>query len=81
MVFHEQPVLYSVDLMGCFLLTQECISTPPIPVDLAAVCTHPTTWRRLILGVLAALWRHGGWAVAGPVLIFAAVVNVARARR
>jgi exosortase/archaeosortase family protein len=40
---------------GGFLVTQECISTPLIPVYLAAVCVHSTTWRRLILGVLAAV--------------------------
>ena len=40
---------------GGFLVTQECISTPLIPVYLAAVCAYATTWRRLILGVLAAL--------------------------
>jgi exosortase/archaeosortase family protein len=40
---------------GSFLVTQECISTPLIPVYLAAVCTYSTTWRRLILGVLATL--------------------------
>jgi exosortase/archaeosortase family protein len=39
---------------GGFLVTQECISTPLIPIYLAAVCTYTTTWRRLILGVLAA---------------------------
>jgi exosortase/archaeosortase family protein len=39
---------------GGFVVTQECISTPLIPVYLAAVCAHSTTWRRLILGVLAA---------------------------
>ena len=39
---------------GGFLVTQECISTPLIPVYLAAVCAHSTTWRRLIMGVLAA---------------------------
>jgi exosortase/archaeosortase family protein len=40
---------------GGFLVTQECISTPLIPVYLAAVCTYSTTGRRLILGVLATL--------------------------
>lgn len=40
---------------GGFLVTQECISTPLIPIYLAAVCTHSTTWRRLTLGVLATL--------------------------
>jgi exosortase/archaeosortase family protein len=39
---------------GSFLVTQECISTPLVPVYLAAVCAYSTTWRRLILGVLAA---------------------------
>jgi len=39
---------------GGFLVTQECISTPLIPVYLAAVCAHATTWRWRILGVLAA---------------------------
>jgi len=40
---------------GGFLVTQECISTPLIPVYLAAICTYSTTWPRLILGVGAAL--------------------------
>src|SRR4029077_19290618 len=39
---------------GSFLVTQECISTPLVPIYLAAVCAYSTTWRRLILGVLAA---------------------------
>lgn len=38
---------------GGFLVTQECIATPLVPVYLAAVCTYSTTWRRLILGILA----------------------------
>lgn len=40
---------------GGFLVTQECISTPLIPVYLAAVCAYSSTWRRLFLGVLATL--------------------------
>jgi exosortase/archaeosortase family protein len=40
---------------GGFLVTQECISTPLIPVYLAAICTYSTTARRLVLGVLATL--------------------------
>ena len=40
---------------GAFLVTQECIATPLIPVSLAAVCAYATTWRRVILGVLATL--------------------------
>ena len=39
---------------GGFIVTQECISTPLIPVYLAAVCAHATTWRWRIRGVLAA---------------------------
>jgi exosortase/archaeosortase family protein len=39
---------------GSFLVTQECVSTPLLPVYLAAVCAHSTTWRRLIVGVIAA---------------------------
>lgn len=40
---------------GGFLVTQECISTPLIPVYLAAVCAYSTTWRRLAAGLAAAL--------------------------
>ena len=40
---------------GAFLVTQECISTPLIPVYLAAVCAYAASWRRLALGLLAAL--------------------------
>jgi exosortase/archaeosortase family protein len=40
---------------GGFLVTQECISTPLMPVYLAAIGTYSTTWRRLIMGVLATL--------------------------
>lgn len=40
---------------GGVLVTQECISTPLIPVYLAAICTYSATWRRLILGVVATL--------------------------
>jgi exosortase/archaeosortase family protein len=40
---------------GGFLVTQECIATPLIPVYLAAVCAYSATWRRLIPGVLATL--------------------------
>jgi len=38
---------------GGFLVTQECVSTPLIPVYLAAVLTYPSTWRRRALGLLA----------------------------
>jgi hypothetical protein len=36
-------------------VTQECISTPLIPVYLAAICAYAPTGRRLALGFLAAL--------------------------
>jgi exosortase/archaeosortase family protein len=40
---------------GGFLVTQECISTPLIPVYLAAICTYSKTRRWLVLGLLATL--------------------------
>jgi exosortase/archaeosortase family protein len=40
---------------GGFLVTQECIATPLIPVYLAGICAYATTWRQRILGVLATL--------------------------
>jgi exosortase/archaeosortase family protein len=40
---------------GAFIVTQECIFTPLIPVYAAAVCAHATTWRRMSAGILAAL--------------------------
>jgi exosortase/archaeosortase family protein len=39
---------------GAFLVTQECISTPLIPIYVAAVMVYATTWRR------AALWAAAG---------------------
>src|ERR1700722_7859637 len=51
---------------GGFLVTQECISTPLIPVYLAAICAYSTTWRRLALGALA----------AGPLFIALGVVRL-----
>jgi len=40
---------------GAFIVTQECISTPLIPVYLAAVVAYAASWRRLLAGVLATL--------------------------
>jgi exosortase/archaeosortase family protein len=40
---------------GGFLVTQECISTPLVPVYLAAVGAYSPTRRRMLLGVAAAL--------------------------
>jgi exosortase/archaeosortase family protein len=38
---------------GGFVVTEECISTPLIPVYLAAVVAYSSTWPRLTAGVLA----------------------------
>ena len=40
---------------GGFLVTQECVSTPLIPVYLAAVCAYSTRPRQLVFGLLASL--------------------------
>jgi hypothetical protein len=40
---------------GGFLVTQECIATPLIPVYLAAVCAYARTWPRLAAGLAATL--------------------------
>jgi exosortase/archaeosortase family protein len=40
---------------GGFLVTQECIVTPLIPIYLAALCAYAKTWRALIVGILATL--------------------------
>ena len=38
---------------GGFMVTQECVSTPLIPVYLAAVCAYPAPWRRRVLALAA----------------------------
>ena len=38
-----------------FLVTQECIATPLVPVYLAGICAYSTTRWRLVLGVLGTL--------------------------
>jgi exosortase/archaeosortase family protein len=40
---------------GQFLVTQECISTPLIPVYLAAVFAYSRSWRRRAIGIFAAV--------------------------
>jgi exosortase/archaeosortase family protein len=49
---------------GGFLVTQECIATPLIPIYLAAVWTYSGSWRRRILAVLAVLPLFTALAVA-----------------
>jgi exosortase/archaeosortase family protein len=39
---------------GGFLVTQECLATPLIPIYLAAVCACATTWPRMLMGIGAA---------------------------
>ena len=51
---------------GGFLVTQECISTPLVPIYLAAVCTYSKSWRRLVLAGLA----------AGPIFIGLGIVRL-----
>ena len=40
---------------GAFLVTQECIATPLIPIYVAAVVVYSRTWRRAALGAAAAV--------------------------
>lgn len=40
---------------GAFLVTEECISTPLIPVYLAAVTAYARSWKRLTIGLLTAV--------------------------
>jgi exosortase/archaeosortase family protein len=49
---------------GGFLVTQECIATPLIPVYLAAALSYPKTWRRRVLAFLAALPLFVGLGIA-----------------
>ena len=49
---------------GGFLVTQECISTPLIPIYLGAICAYSSTWRRLSVGVLATLPLFTGLGIA-----------------
>lgn len=49
---------------GAFLVTQECISTPLIPVYLAAVFAYLTSWRTRALALLAAIPLFVGLGIA-----------------
>jgi exosortase/archaeosortase family protein len=49
---------------GAFMVTQECISTPLIPVYLAAVLAYSRTWRRGALGLLATAPLFVGLGIA-----------------
>ena len=49
---------------GSFLVTQECISTPLIPVYFAALVAYSTGWRWRTLGVLAAVPLFVGLGIA-----------------
>jgi exosortase/archaeosortase family protein len=49
---------------GGFLVTQECISTPLIPVYLAAVLAYSRTWRQRVLGLAATAPLFVGLGIA-----------------
>jgi exosortase/archaeosortase family protein len=49
---------------GAFLVTQECIATPLIPVYLAAAFAYPKTWRRRAPALLAAIPIFIGLGIA-----------------
>lgn len=53
-----------VTARGAFLVTQECIATPLIPVYLAAVIAYSSTWRWRLLGAAAALPLFVGLGIA-----------------
>jgi exosortase/archaeosortase family protein len=49
---------------GGFEVTQECISTPLIPIYLAAVVAYAVTWRQRACGLLAAAPLFMGFGIA-----------------
>jgi hypothetical protein len=49
---------------GGLLVTQECISTPLIPIYVAAVLAYAGTWRRMALGLLATTPLFVGLGIA-----------------
>jgi exosortase/archaeosortase family protein len=49
---------------GGLLVTQECISTPLIPIYVAAVLTYAGTWRRIALGLFATTPLFVGLGIA-----------------
>jgi exosortase/archaeosortase family protein len=61
---------------GGFAVTQECLSTPLIPVYLAAVCAYSPTWKRLCAGLLAAAPIFIGLGIV-RLLVLAVPANVA----
>ena len=54
---------------GNFLVTQECIATPLIPVYLAAVCAYSSDRRRLMIGLLATVPLFMALGVARLLLV------------
>jgi exosortase/archaeosortase family protein len=54
---------------GAFIVTQECISTPLIPVYLAAVCAYGAGWRQLATGVAATLPLFAALGVARLLIV------------
>jgi len=64
---------------GAYLVTQECLSTPLIPLYLAAVLTHPGRWSRRLLLVSASVPLFLALAIARLLVVAlpAAVVGSA----
>lgn len=54
---------------GTFVVTQECISTPLIPLYLAAVCAYSSNWRRIVVGALATLPLFMGLGIIRLLLV------------
>lgn len=62
---------------GGFMVTQECISTPLIPVYLAAVLAYSRTWRGSALGFLATAPLFVGLGIARLLVVALPAVVVA----
>ena len=62
---------------GGFIVTQECISTPLIPVYLAAVLAYSRTWRRGAMGLLATAPLFVGLGIARLLVVALPVALVA----
>lgn len=54
---------------GGFLVTQECITTPLIPVYVAGVCAYAKTPRQMLFGVIAALPIFVGLGIVRLLLV------------
>lgn len=62
---------------GGFLVTQECISTPLIPLYLAAVVAYSRTWRGRAIGLLATVPLFAGLGIARLLVVAVPAVLIA----